>query len=153
MKSLGERVREFRTHPSRNWTTKELAQRVGTSRQNIENLENGTVGIPRTYLAALAKVMGTTTDYLVGSDSPAVPLAKEREVSYSLAGGAAASDPLDQALATLGRALAASSPEVRQALATNMSQWALEAGAAHYNAVISTLLRSGGASGKRRLAG
>lgn len=44
----------------RGWNTRELAERVGTSRQNIENLEADAVDQPR-YLPALAKLMGYAT--------------------------------------------------------------------------------------------
>lgn len=51
-------------------STAKLAELVGTSRQNIENLEAGEVEQPR-YLPSLAKVMGQTVEELL---DPAVPL-------------------------------------------------------------------------------
>jgi len=51
-------------------STAKLAQLVGTSRQNIENLEAGEVEQPR-YLSSLAKVMGRTVEELL---DPAAPL-------------------------------------------------------------------------------
>lgn len=41
MKSIADQVKEWRTAPDRNWTISEFARNVGTSRQNIENLEAG----------------------------------------------------------------------------------------------------------------
>lgn len=54
-KTVGGIVQEWRK--AKAWSTRELAGKVSTSRQNIENLESGTVGNPR-YLKGLAKVMG-----------------------------------------------------------------------------------------------
>lgn len=42
-----------------------MAREVGTSRQNIENLESKGYGQPR-YIAELARVMGTSVDDLLG---------------------------------------------------------------------------------------
>ena len=64
MKSVGEKVAEFRR--AKGWTVVEMADKVGTSRQNIENLEKNEVGSPR-YLHKLAKVMGISMDALVGT--------------------------------------------------------------------------------------
>lgn len=64
MNNLGKRVRDFRLAPGRNWTTARMAEAVGTSRQNIENLEKRGFGHPR-YIAELARVMGTTVDDLL----------------------------------------------------------------------------------------
>lgn len=64
---LGRRVREFRT--TRKWSTARMAKEVGTSRQNIENLEKKEFAHPH-YIADLARVMGTTVDELLGQDAP-----------------------------------------------------------------------------------
>lgn len=74
MKNLGQRVREFRLAPERKWSTSRMAREVGTSRQNIENLEAKGFGQPR-YIAKLAAVMGTTIDELLGR-SPALIVAE-----------------------------------------------------------------------------
>ena len=63
MKPLGERVKEFRE--SRKWTAGRLAKEVGTSRQNIDNLEAGRVRRHPFYIHALARVMGASTDELL----------------------------------------------------------------------------------------
>ena len=62
MKSMGELVREYRE--AMGWNTSEMAKQVGTSRQNIENLELGLTKSPR-YLPKLAKTMNTTVEDLV----------------------------------------------------------------------------------------
>lgn len=73
MNNLGKRVREFRLAPERNWTTTRMAEEVGTSRQNIENLEKRGFGQPR-YIAELARVMGTSVDDLLhGADEGGSP--------------------------------------------------------------------------------
>jgi phage repressor protein C with HTH and peptisase S24 domain len=62
MKTIGEQAREFRLH--KGWNTTEMARAVGTSRQNIESLEEKGDRTPR-YLALLAKAMGVTADDLL----------------------------------------------------------------------------------------
>lgn len=65
MKRIGDQVKEWRLAPERNWSIPELARRVGTSRQNLENLESGAVDVPK-YIVPLAVTMGVTTDSLLG---------------------------------------------------------------------------------------
>lgn len=67
MKTKGKLVREWRE--SLGMDRKELARRVGTSRQNIENLENDEVDQPR-YLVRLAKVMGYSVEDLLALRPP-----------------------------------------------------------------------------------
>lgn len=55
MKTRGQIVKEWRE--ARQWNTRELAKAIGTSRQNIENLEADAVDVPR-YLPKLARLMG-----------------------------------------------------------------------------------------------
>lgn len=62
VKALGEQVAEFMRSEGLN--APEMARRVGTTRQNIENLAAGKVSAPR-YLKALAKVMQTSSDVLL----------------------------------------------------------------------------------------
>lgn len=75
--TLGSIVKTWRTAEPRKWTTAELAKAVGTSRQNIENLEAGAVGNPR-YLQALARVMGYASidDLLDLKPPPGTPVAR-----------------------------------------------------------------------------
>lgn len=61
MKTIGEQAKEFRL--SKGWNTTDMARAVGTSRQNIESLEEKGDRIPR-YLVNLAKAMGVSTDDL-----------------------------------------------------------------------------------------
>lgn len=72
MKSLGERVREWREAQKPPMKASDLAKKVGTFRQNIENLEAKGFGQPR-YIAKLAEVMGTSVDDLLGRKVPAAP--------------------------------------------------------------------------------
>lgn len=58
-KTLGEQVRAFRE--ARGWNSKQMADAVGTSRQNIESLEQHGNRIPK-YIGALATVMGRQLD-------------------------------------------------------------------------------------------
>jgi DNA-binding XRE family transcriptional regulator len=59
MKTLGEQAKEFRT--GKGWNSTQMAKAVGTSRQNIESLEDHGNRIPK-YIADLAAVMETTVD-------------------------------------------------------------------------------------------
>lgn len=70
MKSLGKKAQEFRL--AKGWNTTQMAKAVGTSRQNIENLELKEVGQPR-YLKKLAAVMGSSADELLGQVISATP--------------------------------------------------------------------------------
>jgi DNA-binding XRE family transcriptional regulator len=62
MKTLGEQVRAFREE--RDWNTAQMAKAVGTSRQNIESLEQHGNRVPK-YLGALAAAMGKSADELL----------------------------------------------------------------------------------------
>lgn len=62
MKKIGEQAQEFRL--SKGWNSTRMAKEVGTSRQNIESLEENPGRIPK-YLAKLAGVMGLTVDDLI----------------------------------------------------------------------------------------
>ena len=59
MKTLGEQAKEFRE--SKGWNSTQMANAVGTSRQNIESLEGAGNRIPK-YLGDLAKAMGRSVD-------------------------------------------------------------------------------------------
>ena len=63
MKTIGEKAKEFRL--SKGWNTTQMAKHVGTSRQNIENLEEKGDMVPR-YVGKLAKALGVTVDSLIG---------------------------------------------------------------------------------------
>jgi DNA-binding XRE family transcriptional regulator len=71
MKTLGEQVKAFRDE--RGWNSTEMAKAVGTSRQNIESLEEHGNRIPK-YLGALAAAMGRPVDQMLALAglSPAV---------------------------------------------------------------------------------
>lgn len=62
MKTIGEQAKEFRL--SKGWNTTRMGKEVGTSRQNIEKLEE--VGNRKpSYIVSLARVMGVTVDDLM----------------------------------------------------------------------------------------
>lgn len=144
MSTIGDKVRAYREHPTRRLTTKQLADRVGTSRQNIENLESGAVRLPH-YLVELADEMQISIDALLGRAAPYAgthPHASEPRPAYGPGGS------LGDALRTVSQALQAAPAERRPALADNLAGWAREAGALHYCEVIALLLAP--AQDKRR---
>lgn len=73
MQSIGELAKEFRK--ARGWSYTRMAQEVAkhgdnnVSRQAITQLEAAGARKPH-YIAALAKVMGTTTDHLLSGAEP-----------------------------------------------------------------------------------
>lgn len=64
MKTLGEQARAFRE--ARGWNSKQMAEAVGTSRQNIESLEAHGNRIPK-YIGQLAVVMGVPVDEMLAN--------------------------------------------------------------------------------------
>ena len=72
MKSLAARVKEHRQSLGMN--PSEYARHVGTSRQNINNVEAGEAEQPR-YIGKLAKAMGTTVDELLSGRQAAADTA------------------------------------------------------------------------------
>ncbi len=70
MKSLAQRVKEHRESLGMN--PSEYARHVGTSRQNINNVEAGEAEQPR-YIGKLAKAMGTSVDALLSGRATAQP--------------------------------------------------------------------------------
>ena len=63
--SLGTRVKERRIELG--WTQEELARRLGVRQNVVSRLEAGGVKTPNlVMLRTLARVLGVTTDYLVG---------------------------------------------------------------------------------------
>lgn len=77
MKTLGELVKEFRER--RGLNTTEFAALVGTHRQSIENLEAGTVLMPR-YISRLAAAMDADVQDLLEAVKPEErPLGLQRQ--------------------------------------------------------------------------
>jgi DNA-binding XRE family transcriptional regulator len=141
MKTLGARVRQFRDHPSRQWSAARMAREVGTTRQSIENLEMGSVGTPR-YLAKLAAVMGTTVDDLLGIPAQVRALAACEPPSppFHVNAPAPTAAGLLGLLHGLGRHIAQAPTDRRPAIAANLRQWALDGGPDHYVPVLASLL-------------
>jgi putative transcriptional regulator len=74
MTTFGARVAQLRK--ARGWTQHELAERTAVQYETINRIENGKHGAPRLHvLVALAKALGTTTDYLCGMYEPAAAAA------------------------------------------------------------------------------
>jgi transcriptional regulator with XRE-family HTH domain len=70
MTTFGERVAQLRK--ARGWTQHELAEQTHVQYETINRIENGKHTAPRVHvLVALAKALGTTTDYLCGMYEPA----------------------------------------------------------------------------------
>jgi transcriptional regulator with XRE-family HTH domain len=131
MSTLGRKVREFREHPDRGWSTRVLAEKVGTTRQSIENLEAGSVGLPH-YLVQLADVMDVSLDALLDR-SPNRRISEPAPV-YRL-------HTLEDSLRMVGQSLAAAPDEYQRAIADNLASWARDRGADHYIAILLTLLQ------------
>lgn len=139
MSDIGALVKALREDPSRRWTTEEMARRVGTSRQNIENLESGRVGRPH-YLDKLADVMQISLDALLGREPPALRLcASEPARPYGQL-------DVQRALDALGRAIQQAPPAHADAIATTLASWARERGSPDYARVLLLLLKPDSAS-------
>lgn len=64
-KGLGKRIERWRE--KRRMSPQELAKKAGISYPSLWRIERGTQGKPSIFtIAALAQVLGVTTDYLVG---------------------------------------------------------------------------------------
>lgn len=64
------RIREARERLG--WTQAELAKKMGTTQQTIQRYEAGSVDVNSSKLVKLAKILGTTVDYLIGIPTNAV---------------------------------------------------------------------------------
>lgn len=79
MTTMGQRVARERAR--KGWTQKELAARAHVPYETIHRLEKGVhAGTRVDVLVALARTLGTTTDYLCGmyeaTESPLFPTAR-----------------------------------------------------------------------------
>lgn len=80
MPTTGEKIKDLRRRKS--WTQYQLADRVGVSSQVISNMERSYTSdrLKPEVLAALAQALGTTIDYLVGSDQREdIPLSQNEQ--------------------------------------------------------------------------
>lgn len=64
---LGQRINEMRT--SLGWNQVELAKRLGVAKQTVSNWENENIQPSIEMLIRLSKLLGVTTDYLLGLDN------------------------------------------------------------------------------------
>ena len=63
MESIGQRIKEMRE--VRGFTQKQLADLIGVAQNTISQYENGTAKTSIEIIVKLAKVLDTTTDYLL----------------------------------------------------------------------------------------
>lgn len=84
MRTLGEQVRAYRQ--DKGWNAGQMADAVGTSRQNIESLEAHGNRIPK-YLGALAVVMGRPVDAMLAEAGLAPRFAANMAVATAPAPG------------------------------------------------------------------
>lgn len=116
-----------------------MAAEVGTTRQSIENLERGSVGLPH-YLVKLADVMGMSIDEMLGRRR-GYPTAQEPRANYG-------PPPLHAALVQVGNALEALPEHMRPAAAESLAGWARAGGAEHYRDLLLMLLQRSAAVSK-----
>lgn len=78
MKTVGEQAQEFRLN--RGWNSTRMAKEVGTSRQNIESMEDNPGRTPR-YITKLAKTMCVTVDDLLNGryDAKTTPRPEQKQ--------------------------------------------------------------------------
>ena len=123
MKSLGKKAQEFRI--AKGWNTTQMAKAVGTSRQNIENLESKEVGQPR-YLKKLAAVMGSSADELLGqvfATTPAEANAMGGTASIRLSATGSVQG-VDTSVETIAQALIKMSEAQRELMAGKLASLA-----------------------------
>lgn len=104
MKTIGDKAKEFRL--DKKWNTTQMATHVGTSRQNIENLEEKGDMVPR-YVAKLAKALGVTVDSLVSPQAALLPAAQRGggDAIHESAAVPSKANPLAESLADKTRDL------------------------------------------------
>jgi transcriptional regulator with XRE-family HTH domain len=74
---FGQRIKELRT--AQKLTLEQLAQETGSSKSYIWELENKDPPRPSAEkLADIAKALGVTTDYLIGSDEQTLTQAEDK---------------------------------------------------------------------------
>ena len=64
---LGQRIFEMRTQFG--WNQVELAKRLGVAKQTVSNWENENIQPSIEMLIRISKLLGVTTDYLLGLDT------------------------------------------------------------------------------------
>jgi transcriptional regulator with XRE-family HTH domain len=76
-KLTGERIKQLRTKLGMYQT--DLADKLGVVRENISKYERGAVTPPSNVLNAIAEVLNTSTDYLLGNTENSDPVDAEAE--------------------------------------------------------------------------
>ena len=64
---LGQRIFEMRTQCG--WNQVELARRLGVAKQTVSNWENENIQPSIEMLIRISKLLGVTTDYLLGMET------------------------------------------------------------------------------------
>lgn len=65
--NTGDRIKELRKR--KNLTQSDMAEKLGMSRANYAHMENNRITISSEYLQAIANILGTSTDFLLGESS------------------------------------------------------------------------------------
>lgn len=64
---LGQRI--YQTRTSLGWNQVELARKLGVAKQTVSNWENENIQPSVEMLVRISKLLGVTTDYLLGLDN------------------------------------------------------------------------------------
>lgn len=146
MDTIDQQVRAFLKE--REWKPPRLAEEVGTSRQNIDNLLAGTVKIPA-YIVRLADVMETSTDELLGRQPPAT----KRQAATTAAIVTLPKPSIRAVLVVLADALSRSSRTRRKTVAALLGDLAENPGGEETLEALCNLLDPPqGGKGKRRIS-
>jgi transcriptional regulator with XRE-family HTH domain len=78
LKKIGERIAEIRK--SRGWTQEMLAEKLNIARNMLTKLEGGFRDFKSTEIINIAKVLGVSTDFLLGLTNIQTPEVEERDV-------------------------------------------------------------------------
>src|SRR5947209_1528600 len=63
----GDRIKELRLR--KNLTQGDMAEKLGTGRANYAHMENNRISISSDYLNAIANILETSTDFLLGESA------------------------------------------------------------------------------------
>lgn len=79
LENIGKRIQELREE--KKWTQEMLAEKLNIARNTLTKLEGGFRDFKSTEIIKIAKVLGVSTDYLLGLTVIKKPDVSEREVS------------------------------------------------------------------------
>lgn len=89
----GYRIAEARI--SKGWTQAELAEKIGTTQQQIARYESGSNDVKSSVLIKMSKAMGVTVSYLLGVSKELDNAADSQFVDVPLFGSIAAGTPIE----------------------------------------------------------